>query len=550
MGNLRYVFRFRDLIARTLSEHQKIIADHHSCWWGWWKRPSEGWHPDVWEDLKAIASPSQPVDIGLFHSGKGEVFLARVIGVIPPDPSGESGQVSVPAGEEYLIPEYYRGSPFSRAWLRLAWIDTKPAEFFDDYSYRSVPQLPDYSDEILGRLEGKVIVDPQELRSMDTTIWEVRKREPGDPADKILFTVRSVGTPISREPIATRSNRILHLTDPHFALGDKREVHAWRLESERGRGEPTLAEALNAALREKPVGAIVVTGDLTFSGSEEEYREAETSLRRLCGLWDLDTDRVVAIPGNHDIRWTRATAYDDQAKVEVAPEEATGNYQRFYRRLFGHSPDPLLAMGRRFVLPCGLVVEVCAVNSSSLEHGKDFLSGMGRVQEHAVAQVASELGWVEVPKEGLSLRLLALHHHLALTENLESPADYYRGFGIAIDAPRIQRLAARRGVHLVLHGHKHRTFVWRSGVYELPEHAQTSWRLGDLAIVGGGSAGSRESEGHRNYFNLVEVSGKELTLEMYRADPGGSFGLMQRWRAPLSMDPEAGRLVLGDWQTL
>ena len=71
-----------------------------------------------------------------------------------------------------------------------------------------------------------------------------------------------------------------------------------------------------------------------------------------------------------------------------------------------------------------------------------------------------------------------------------------------------------------------------------------------IAIVGGGSAGSRESESHRNYFNLIEVSSKELTLEMYRAEPGGSFGLMQAWRAPLSVNQEAGRLVLGDWEPL
>lgn len=549
MGDIRYVFRFRDLIAKTLEEHLKIIDAYHSCWWGWWKRPSEGWHETAWDDLGRTASPEQPLEIGLFHSGRGEVFCGRVIGIIPPD-TAENGLVSVPAGEAHLVPEYYRRSPFSRAWLRLSSIETRPASFFGEYSYRSVPQLPDYSDEVLSWLSGKVIVDPQELRSMDTTIWDVRKRESGDVAEKILFTIRSVGKPISAEPIAARSNRILHLTDPHFALGDKREVHGWRLESEKGRGEPTLAEALNEALRDKPVGLVIVTGDFTFTGSEQEYREAETSLRRLCGLWDLDTDRIVAMPGNHDIRWTKSEAYDEKAKVEVAPAEATRNYQDFYRRLFGHSPDPLLAMGRRFVLPCGLVVEVCAVNSSSLEQGKDFLAGMGRVQDHAVARVANELRWLEGPKPGLSLRLLALHHHLALTENQESPADYYRGFGIAIDAPRIQRLAARRGVHLVLHGHKHRTFVWRSGVYELPEHAQISWRLGDLAIVGGGSAGSRESEAHRNYFNLFEVSGKEMTLEMYRAEPGGSFGLMQSWRAPLSIAPEAGRLVLGDWESL
>jgi len=69
----------------------------------------------------------------------------------------------------------------------------------------------------------------------------------------------------------------------------------------------------------------------------------------------------------------------------------------------------------------------------------------------------------------MALRVLALHHHLTLTEDLEPAKGYGAGFGIAVDAPRIMRLAARYGVQLALHGHKHRVFMWRSKVYKLPE---------------------------------------------------------------------------------
>ena len=126
-------------------------------------------------------------------------------------------------------------------------------------------------------------------------------------------------------------------------------------------------------------------------------------------------------------------------------------------------------------------------------------------------------------------------------------ASYYRGFGIAIDAPRIQRLAAQQGVQLALHGHKHRVFVWRSGVYELPEHAQSSWRLGDLSIVGGGSAGSRETEGFKNYFNVFEAGSDGLTLEIFRAEAAGAFDRIQRWRAGFALEGTPPRLLLGDW---
>ena len=543
-SNIRILFRYRDLIADTLAEHRTIRDNNGSCWWGWWKRPNEDTHLEVWEELRRSASSGNPIDIGLFDSGRGQVYLARVGEVVLPKPSGE--RVSVPEGQEELVPEYYRKSPFSRAWLRLTEIGKEPIEFFGHYSYESVPHVPNYSEAALEALQGKVIVDYQELRSMDTTIWKVRPKEPGDPTEKILLTVRSVGKAISKEPIATQSNLVVHISDPHFAVGNNRATHVWRLESERQSGLATLAEAISAALDGRRIGLVIVTGDFTFTGIMQEYYEAETFLRRLAGLWNLDMDRFVVVPGNHDIQWTTDETYDETARVGIAPETAHANYRRFYRSLFGHDLTPVLAMGRRYALPCGLILEVCGVNSSSLEQGRNFLAGMGRVQDNSFDEVIRELGWKKTAS--LSLRLLALHHHLALTENLEEASSYSRGFGIAIDAPRIQRQAARSGVHLALHGHKHRVFVWRSGVYEPPEEAQTSWRLGDLSIAGGGSAGSSETVDKKNYFNTFELGSDGLTLEIFRAHAVGTFDAMQRWRAGFSVEGKPSRLALGDWE--
>ncbi len=541
---IQVLFRFRDLIADTLAEHRKVIEEHKACWWGWWKRPHEDPHTALWADLKKVTSSGKPVTVGLFNSGTGEVHVAEVRDVIVPGPLDE--RVPVPEGEENLIPDYYRKSPFSRAWLRMTRIGPEPIDFFGNYSFASVPQIPNYSEAVLKSLQNKVIVDPQELRGMDTTIWKVRRKASGDSTQTVLLTTRSISKPISREPVEAQSNVVVHISDPHFATGNHRGVHVWRLESEQESGLATLSEAIANALDGRRIGLVVVTGDFTFTGAEREYAEAATFLRRLAGIWSLDMDRFVIIPGNHDIQWTKNEKYDDGAVVNIAPAEAQAEYRRFYHGLFGHDLTALLAMGRRFVLPCGLALEICGVNSSSLEQGKDFLAGMGRVQENSFMGVANELGWKETAS--LSLRVLALHHHLALTDNLEDASSYYRGFGIAIDAPRIQRLAAQEGVQLVLHGHKHRVFVWRSGVYELPEHAQTSWRLGDLSIVGGGSAGSRETEAGKNYFNVFEAGSDGLTLEIFRAEAAGAFDRIQSWKAGFTLDPDPSRLTLGDWE--
>ena len=289
----------------------------------------------------------------------------------------------------------------------------------------------------------------------------------------------------------------------------------------------------------------MVTGDFTFLGSDEEFSQASRGLLRLLGTLELGTENLVVVPGNHDVVWTQDADYNEAAAVVQAPPAATANYRRFYRALFRHDSNEHLSMGRRFLLSSGVSVDVAALNSSSLQTGKNFLAGMGRVQESAFQKVANKLQWGRrVPS--LSFKLLALHHHLTLTENLEVPAGYYRGFGIAIDAVRIQRLAAEYGVQLALHGHKHRAFIWRSGVYELPEDAHPRYRRGELSFLGGGSAGSTETSGHRNYFNLLDVTAEGIRVRMFRSENAGAFQAMNTWRGKFGLTD--GMLWLSEWE--
>jgi 3',5'-cyclic AMP phosphodiesterase CpdA len=290
---------------------------------------------------------------------------------------------------------------------------------------------------------------------------------------------------------------------------------------------------------------VIVTGDLTYLGSSEEFNEAIAFLARLLGQLDLSVDNLVVIPGNHDIRWTTEETYKDDALVNNAPAAAKANYKKFYRTFFHHDADERLAMGRRYLLPNGMAVEVCGLNSSSLETGRRFLAGIGRVEEPAFQTAGDELGWTDPAT--MALRILAIHHHLALTENLELVGDYYRGFGIAIDSPRVQRMAAKHGVQLALHGHEHRAFIWRSSVYELPEHTHMGHQLGHISIVGGGSAGSKETEAGNNYFNVLEVEPGGIGLSIYRAKNRGMFEKMQEWRSAFDIGHDPRRLLLSEW---
>jgi hypothetical protein len=53
--SIELLFRFRNLVAETISEHRAVIADKGCCWWGWWKRPLENARIDAWRQLQNAA---------------------------------------------------------------------------------------------------------------------------------------------------------------------------------------------------------------------------------------------------------------------------------------------------------------------------------------------------------------------------------------------------------------------------------------------------------------------------------------------------------------
>jgi hypothetical protein len=89
--------------------------------------------------------------------------------------------------------------------------------------------------------------------------------------------------------------RILHLSDAHFSEGS-----AWD-------SDPLLREAIDYIRREVAAGLtpdlVALTGDLAYAGKEAEYKLARDWLDRLWAVLpqDLPRDRLLIVPGNHDV---------------------------------------------------------------------------------------------------------------------------------------------------------------------------------------------------------------------------------------------------------
>jgi 3',5'-cyclic AMP phosphodiesterase CpdA len=181
---------------------------------------------------------------------------------------------------------------------------------------------------------------------------------------------------------------------------------------------------------------VVVTGDLTDNGFRQEYLTVKAYLD------ELDCERVVITPGNHDSR--------------------NVGYLHF-QELFGPLFTTLRWKG------------VCVVAADSSEPDLDA-GKIGR----------ERYGWiVENYQDVEDFKIFALHHHL-----LPVPGTG-RERNIVYDAGDILEILFYSGVDLVLTGHKHVPYVWR---------------LEDMYVVNAGTVSSLRLRGRtKPCYNIIEI---------------------------------------------
>lgn len=94
--------------------------------------------------------------------------------------------------------------------------------------------------------------------------------------------------------------RLLHLSDIHFLGSSDAAIARNRdLRSELERDLDRLATELGA------VDAILIGGDLAYSGFASQYEEAEEWLHRICDMTRCKTSAIFSVPGNHDVDISR-----------------------------------------------------------------------------------------------------------------------------------------------------------------------------------------------------------------------------------------------------
>lgn len=334
-----------------------------------------------------------------------------------------------------------------------------------------------------------------------------------------------------------RKFNLLHLSDLHFGEIEGLDFkHKW----------PVAAEGLVTKCRDALLeygiqpDFIVISGDLVCDGRKlEQYEEAKRQIAQLCTLLGVRADRLIVIPGNHDVdraeadgrkrlskfrgvlegvytehgvrprvppeSWDSHDAIDYQGwspvvKVPDFPVDFITLYSCFTRK------DKLVpANFSKKLTHCGAQLEVEAWN----------LFDRGFVSK-------SQLKKLSLPAaEQNRIRIAVVHHNLIpiprvydLYSELDQPDSNLLSNGMEVVEHLIEN-----GVALILHGHRHQ--------YALTVRSQ---KVGTefLTVLGAPTAGLH----HERYlgFNIIEIAQHNLgwgaTIQAFKYDGDGELNFI------------------------
>jgi 3',5'-cyclic AMP phosphodiesterase CpdA/cytochrome c-type biogenesis protein CcmH/NrfG len=282
---------------------------------------------------------------------------------------------------------------------------------------------------------------------------------------------------------------------------------------------------------------LVVSGDLVYTGSENEYKDVLDFLVKAVETLQVDRRNVHVVPGNHDISWNLAR---HDAKYRFDPYLAL--LFEFYGLDLVREKYPLISwpvsLNKRPAAHEIVSIShhpksnllVVGMNSCIYESQQDHYGFVGERQLKNIRELIASVR----PAPG-TLRAAVVHHHLLpFPESLrERPGEeIWTDVSTIRDAGLVERSLERLGFDLVLHGHKHKPQLRETLVQDADP---SKGRLGRLIVAGAGTASCTELEsGVSNHYEVIEVQSERRSF--------GTEFLRVEWRVlPL----EAG----AEWQT-
>lgn len=499
------ILRFRDLVTEnnvTIARHKEMIDKKGHVWWGWWNKGNEKLPFEKFSVLGAEVQ-EQSKDLYLMDSGQEKLYKANCLEI----KCFKNKKSESPESE--FTPDYYNEQKYY-AWFKFDRIEECEVDEVKKFTYVKVDSLFVDNHSNYEKFYGKRIYNIKEMIQQNRTIWFVRDYvEKTDLDYEIQLLNSSVVEPhnFSDKYYETGSDTLLWLSDLHFGQNDVFKVKA---ENET---DVTLTKHIQNAYKDlNKVGGMIITGDITSFGKPEGFIKAKEFIADLNRnlTRELASENIIFCPGNHDF------VRKDEMLGDDIPEKVSENldcirlYKEFYSSIHNLNPNEYMACGRRLLMSTGRTVEIVALNSLILQQYKDF-EGHGFLTDKQLKYVADKMAWKENVKTN-SIRIAIMHHHYMPTCLVEQ-VDVKKPSSVVYDAERLMQWLAKYDIKLLLHGHKHQSFISKIGCFDNRDNEIDENKMKNIYVIGMGGTGAYNCE---NKFSTLTFYNDHIELKFFR----------------------------------
>ena len=510
----KVILRFRDLVTEcggTIEQHKRIIAEKGYVWWGWWNK---GHEKLPFDEIVVLTGRVQdnPETFYLLDSGQNKLYKALCTDIS----RGKNGKEGTPETE--CTPDYYNVQKYF-AWFKFSSIEECDIHEIENYTEIEVESL--FLDQNINykMFYGKKIYNTKELIQQNRTLWFVRKYDANKDADyeiRLLNAHILEPTDFSKRFFETEGNTLLWLSDLHLGTGSEFSIQM------RNATDVTLAEHIRRVLsnsgEEKSIGGLLISGDITNCGMSEGFDQASLLIYDLIQKFDnrVKSENITFCPGNHDFLRKDENIGDNVPEKVSDNSESVKGYREFYNSIHHLYPNDYMACGRKLLMSSGRTVEIAALNSLILQQYKDF-EGHGFISEEQLEFVAEQMGWNKNEETG-STRIVMMHHHYLPVCYMEK-VDVKKASSVVYDANRLMKWMAKYDVKLLLHGHKHQSFISKVTCYDDTDTSDIIKTGKDVYVIGMGGTGA---SGCVNKIAALKFLRDNIELKFYRLNKDNS----------------------------
>ena len=245
---------------------------------------------------------------------------------------------------------------------------------------------------------------------------------------------------------------------------------------------------------------LLLPGDVTDRAKPNEVQVASNFIARVCEVLNLGLDRVLFVPGNHDVDWSVIDPTDTTG-VRRAQRYVPIQAEKFCFGAIVAQGEGCVFEAPHFTVWSRPDLLVIGYNSSHHDEPAKFHHGLLDASHYEEMRAAL----AKLPASREQLRVFLIHHHM---RQYDDPTPDSPDASIMVNAEKLQSLLLEFGFDLMVHGHRHLPRFTTHSLNGAPEVAVLS--SGSFSV----EIDTRWTGTINNQFHLITVDGRDAAEQL------------------------------------